>query len=152
MYFIYILILRAKLHFYSFNFKHNHLTILIQKILFLNKLHIARLYKILQCAWKFNDIIWLIVSGHLFHLYCLSLAFRCRCPRCKRKRERFQCTTSGSRLPPIIQQDSPTQNAGASARCTRIGKLIVEIRGSSITALTQLYVLFFLCSVRTMQI
>lgn len=37
----------------------------------------------------------------------------------------------------------PAQNAGANARCTRIGKLIVEIRESSIAAITQLlYVLF----------
>lgn len=35
------------------------------------------------------------------------------------------------------------QNAGTNARCTRIEKLIVEIRESSITTITQLlYVLF----------
>ena len=52
----------------------------------------------------------------------------------------------GSRLPSDGTTEAPTQNAGANARCTRIGKLIVEIRGSSITAITRL-LFCIICSV-----
>ena len=60
------------------------------------------------------------------------------------KHGHYLCTSSWVSTPfRWYKTGRPAQNAGANARCTRIGKLIVEIRGSSITAITQLlYVLF----------
>ena len=60
------------------------------------------------------------------------------------KHGHYLCTSSRVSTPfRWYKTGRPAQNAGANARCTRIGKLIVEIRGSSITAITQLlYVLF----------
>ena len=50
-----------------------------------------------------------------------------------------------ARLPSDGTTEAPTQNVGANARCTRIGKLIVEIRGSSIVMIVGMLSIVVIC-------